>query len=268
MPRMSHERSAHYGREELADELLAVLEHAFGVDLNEADLRGVDQFHLGGHVAIEALLDGLTLDGGATVLDVGCGIGGVARAIASRFRCAVTAIDLTPEYVRAARALSDRVGAGTGISFEVADALSIPYPDDGFNASIVVHVGMNISDKAALVDELHRVTKPGGYLAIYDIVRLTDAPLTYPLPWTADVATDHIDHADTYVAALAASGLTIQHQIDRTTLVLEAIQRNASDPPPVNLGHLMGPEWPTMFGNLRAALNAGVVAPVEIVAHT
>ena len=40
----------------------------------------------------------------------------------------------------------------------------------------------------------------------------------------------------------------------------------AAGPPAVHLGHLMGRDWPTMFGNLRAALEAGIVAPTQITA--
>lgn len=258
---------SHYGSPALGHELLSALEAAFGDSLDAAALRGVDQFHLGGHRATEALLDGLHLTSDDHVLDVGCGIGGVARDLRSRFGCTVTAVDLTPEFVDAARLLSGRVGADDGITFEVGDALDLACADGTFAAAVVVHVGMNIPDKAAMLAELHRVCRPGATVAVYDIMRRTDAPLAYPLPWTTDETTDCVESEDTYRSAMAAAGLELVSSADRTELVLEVIGQAASNPAPVNLAHLMGSAWPTMFGNLVTALRDGTVAPVELLAR-
>ena len=261
---VSSEVTSHYGSSDLGRELLAALDRAFGDSLDAAALRAVDQFHLGGYLATAALLDGLDLHAGAEVLDVGCGIGGVAREIVTRFSCSVTAIDLTPSFVDAARLLSDRVGVGSEITFEVGDALEMPYEDRRFDAVVVVHVGMNIRDKASLVAELGRVVKPGATIVIYDIVRLTPAPLSYPLPWATSESMDFVEGLDAYTEAVSGSGLALAGSIDRTELVFDAIERTAANPTPVNLANLMGSAWPTMFGNLVSALRDGTLAPVEL----
>jgi ubiquinone/menaquinone biosynthesis C-methylase UbiE len=263
-----NEVASHYGSTELGRELLSALDRAFGDSLDAAALRSVDQFHLGGYLATEALLDRLELRADAEVLDVGCGIGGVAREIASRFSCSVTAIDLTPSFVEAARQLSDRVGVDPEIEFETGDALEMPYEDGRFDAVVVVHVGMNIRDKASLIAELHRVAKPGATVVIYDIVRLTTAPLGYPLPWATSESMDFVEPQDAYIEALSRSGLVLASSIDRSELVFDAIERMAANPAPVNLANLMGSAWPTMFGNLVAALRDRTLAPVEMAVLT
>lgn len=257
----------HYGSAGLGDRLLSTLEEVFGDSLDSAALRGVDQFHLGGHRATAALLEALDLSSHSEVIDVGCGIGGVARDLRSTFGCTVTAVDLTPEFVDAAKQLSRRVDAVSGITFEVADALDLPYPDGRFDAAVVVHVGMNIGDKASMAAELRRVCRDGASVVIYDIVRRTSAPLTYPVPWASDATIDFAATEAAYRSALAAANLDLQGSIDRTDLVLDVIERSAADPAPVNLAHLMGQEWPTMFGNLVAALREGTLAPVQITAR-
>lgn len=264
VPVIEKQVTSHYGSAELGQRLLLDLERAFGDSLDATALRGVDQFHLGGHLATAALLDGLDLRSDADVLDVGCGIGGVARDIRSRFSCAVTAIDLTPSFVSAAKALSDRVGMGAEIQFDTGDALDMPYENERFDAVVVVHVGMNIPDKARLVAELRRVTKPGAIIVIYDIVRLTDAALNYPLPWAASESMDFVDFQEAYVEALSESGSALAGSIDRSSLVFDAIERAAADPAPVNLANLMGDGWSIMFGNLVAALRDRTLAPVEM----
>lgn len=259
-----NEISAHYGSDDLGSELLSALDRAFGDSLDAVALRSVDQFHLGGHAATEALLDRLDVRADAEVLDVGCGIGGVAREIASRFSCSVTAIDLTPSFVEAARRLSERVGVGTEITFDVGDALAMPYAGGTFDVVVVVHVGMNIEDKAAFIAELHRVAKPGATLVIYDIVRLTAAPLSYPLPWATSEGMDFAAPQSAYIEALSRSGLSLRSSIDRSQLVFDTIERTAANPAPVNLANVMGSGWPTMFGNLVAALRDRTVAPLEM----
>ena len=178
----------------------------------------------------------------------------------------MTAIDLTPAFVDAARMLSDRVGVSAGVTFEVGDALDLPYEDGRFDAVVVVHVGMNIQDKGALVAELHRVAKAGARLVIYDIVRRTEARLAYPQPWAGSSSMDFAEGQDAYEAALHGSGLELQRAVDRSDLVFDAIDRMQANPAPVHLANLMGSEWPTMFGNLVTALRAGTLAPVEMTA--
>jgi hypothetical protein len=48
---------------------------------------------------------------------------------------------------------------------------------------------------------------------------------------------------------------------------MAALARAAANPPAVSLVHLMGPRFPTMIGNLRAALVDGTVSPVQITAR-
>lgn len=259
--------TSHYGSDALGERLLGALDVAFGGSLDATSLRGVDQFHLGGHRATEAMLDSLDLGSTDHVLDVGCGIGGVARDLHARFGSAVTAIDLTPEFIDAARALSEKVGAGDGITFEVGDALDMPYPDRHFSGAVVVHVGMNIASKEQLFAELHRVVGPAAPVVVYDIVRRTDAPLSYPLPWASSAAIDFVDHQGAYEDAIRSAGLTLGGSVDRSDLVADAIERAAADPPRVSLADLMGSGWPTMFGNLVSALEAGTLAPVQMTAH-
>jgi cyclopropane fatty-acyl-phospholipid synthase-like methyltransferase len=69
------------------------------------DLAAVDEFHIGGRQASEDLLGQLDRSPHHHVLDVGCGLGGAARLVASRYRSRVTGIDLTDEHVETGNAL-------------------------------------------------------------------------------------------------------------------------------------------------------------------
>jgi ubiquinone/menaquinone biosynthesis C-methylase UbiE len=70
---------------------------------------------------------------GMYVLDVGCGLGGSSRYLAAECGCRVAAIDLTPNFVEAARILTARCGLAERIEFQQANALALPFPDGTFD---------------------------------------------------------------------------------------------------------------------------------------
>lgn len=258
----------HYGRTGIFDEIIAQLEAAGRrpAELGRDDLAGVDEFHLGGRRATDELLDRLALEPASQVLDIGCGIGGAARAIAGRVGATVHGIDLTAEFVETARRLSDATGLSDLTDFRVGTALDLPFDDARFDVVTMLHVGMNIADKSALACEMARVLRPGGRVAIYDVMRLSDGSIEYPMPWASDERTSFLSPPSTYVEALTAAGFEPTTPENWTDLVREAIRQAQLAPPAVHLGHLMGAEWATMFAHLGAAMSTGVVAPIQIVA--
>lgn len=104
---------------------------------------------------------------GERVLDVGCGTGSLAFAVPSHAQvAAVTGIDPVESFIAAARARNpDR-----RFSFDVGDALALPYGDASFDraySSLVLHF---IPDTARAVAEMRRVVRPGGTVvaAVWD----------------------------------------------------------------------------------------------------
>lgn len=110
------------------------------------------------------------LPAGATVLDVGCGIGGSARILARDYGLDVLAISISPGQIARARQLTPP--DLTRCRFDVMDALSLALPDgsasSGFDAVWSVEAGPHMPDKQRYADELLRVLRPGGLLAIAD----------------------------------------------------------------------------------------------------
>jgi 2-polyprenyl-3-methyl-5-hydroxy-6-metoxy-1,4-benzoquinol methylase len=97
-----------------------------------------------------ALVDFVVEHGGASVLDLGCGLGGYSRALAERGR-EVRALDVVPEYVERARAL--------GVEADVYDGERIPLEDGSVDTVILLEVLEHLDDPRSLLQEARRVAK-------------------------------------------------------------------------------------------------------------
>ena len=118
----------YYTHEKLEEKIMGVLRSA-GKNVEQLradDLAAIDEFHLGGLEATEALVEFMQLRPGMHLLDVGCGIGGPARYFAGR-GCQVTGIDLTEEFVRVAESLTRLVKLDQKVTFRQASAFELPF---------------------------------------------------------------------------------------------------------------------------------------------
>jgi len=144
----------HYTQSNLERAIFEALEAA-GKDPNQLtlpDLAPIDEFHIRGREATEELASEIWLDSEKHVLDVGCGLGGPSRRLASQFGCRVTGLDLTEEYCRVAEVLSKRLGLDQLVSYIQGNALEMPFDDATFDVVWTQHASMNIPDKVGLYD--------------------------------------------------------------------------------------------------------------------
>lgn len=100
------------------------------------------------------------------MLDVGCGVGGSSRHIARKFGCAAQGITLSPVQAARAGELSAAAGLAGRVRFDVADALQQPFADGSYDLVWSLESGEHMPDKARFVNELARVTAPGGRVII------------------------------------------------------------------------------------------------------
>lgn len=238
------------------------------------ELAPADEFHIGGRQASEEFTDQLGLTGNEHVLDVGCGIGGTSRFIASRFGCRVTGVDLTPEFIETGTALCKWVGLDEQIELHQGNALSMPFTEGSFDAAIMLHVGMNIADKAGLFSEVYRLLRPGSVFGVYDVMKTGDGELKYPVPWSSVPDTCALATQAQYVAALQQAGFDITEVENRREFAAdffdETRERMAAaggTPPPLGVHIAMGESAPAKITNMVENIAAGCCAPVEIIAR-
>lgn len=263
--------AGHYAVADLEQRLLQAAAAA-GKDperLQPDDLAGADEFHVGGRAATEVLASGMPLAPGQRLLDVGSGIGGPSRYFASRHACHVAGVDLTPEYVRVAEALATRLGLADRLAYHCGSALSLPFEPASFDGAYMIHVGMNIADKIALFREVRRVLKPGAFFAIYDVMRLSDGEHAWPVPWASGPKASFLASPGDYVRMLTAAGFRPGEPVSRLEAGLAAMQAmanraKAGAPSPVGLQIVMGASAGEKSANIRDAMMAGILAPMEI----
>ena len=266
--------SGHYTRGGLEETILQAAAR-MGLDpdcLNAIDLAAVDEFHVGGLDATRELATQMELASGLHILDVGSGIGGPARYFASQHECKVTGVDLTEEFVQVARSLTRRTKLDNRVDFVQTSALDLKFDAGTFDRAYMIHVGMNIADKAGVFREVRRVLKPGGKFAIFDFVRAGDAPITYPVPWASSGEMSFVVHKGSYRDALESAGLHVERERARTAFAIEFTERMIAraaqnGQPALALHLLMGNLAPVMIKNVLAMMKQGVLEPMELFAR-
>ena len=237
------------------------------------DLAPVDEFHIGGRLATDNLIDQLNFSEEHHVLDVGCGLGGASRYVASKFKSHVTGIDLTPEYIETGKVLCSWLNLDGDITLEQGSALSMPFQDNMFDGGYMLHVGMNIDDKQSLFSEIYRVLKPGAYFGVYDIMRQKEGDLLYPVPWATKSSISKLSTPDQYKKALNDAGFELFEERNRRNFALDFFKQLRAKteanggPPPLSLNTLMQESAAEKIENMIENIAANLIAPVEIVAQ-
>ena len=240
--------------------------------LSAADLSAADEFHMGWRAATAALAKDLGLGRGMHVLEVGSGIGGPSRFFASECGCRVTGIDLTDEFVQVAQELTRRCGLSDLAAFRQGSALDLPFAPGTFDAATLIHVGMNIQDKAALFRSVRKALKPGALFGVYEVMRAGEGEIPYPMPWAQTAETSFVETPDVYRELLQQAGFTIEREVNRRDFVL-ALAKEMKEKvaihgaPPLGLHTLMGPASRERLGNVMAMAERGTIAPIAIIAR-
>lgn len=261
--------AGHYGGEDIRNRIRTAIEAA-GLDpakITIDDLAQMDEVHTRGREATAEIASLTEFTPDLHVIDVGCGVGGPARFLASQFGCRVTGVDLTAAFIDAANYLTDLTGLTNQVSFECASALDMPFEPASFDLAWTVQMQMNIADKTALYGEIHRVLKPGGRLVFQDIVKGPDAEIILPVPWASEQQHSHLVPPDDLRKHILDAGFKEVVWRD-TTDAQKAWSRAQAEKPPgekplLGIDLVLGPDAKTKRINSGRSLMAGAIGFVQ-----
>lgn len=228
------EVAIHYAAGGPLDRVRAALEKLApgGAPISLDQLDGFDDFHTAGRMATVRMADLLDPAPGDVVLDAGAGLGGPARYLADRFGCRVVGIDLTPQFVAIGQLLNERTGMGDRVDLRVGDITAMDLTDASIDHCWTQHVAMNIADRDGLYREIHRVLRPGGRFALFDVIDGGGGELILPVPWATKPEHSHLVSGEMLRTLLETAGFRVDVWDDPTQEMVEVLRAMLAGPPP------------------------------------
>jgi len=251
---------AHYSARDIEERILAAI-RAAGLDpeqrLSPDELGALDHFHTGGIRASRELIELAQIRAEDRVLDIGAGLAGCARLLASAPGCRVDCIEMSPDFCAGAELLNRLTGLEERIEVHKGSALDLPFPDDSFDVVWMQNVGMNIADKRQLYGEICRVLKPGGRYAFQEMAAGETATSYFPLPWATDPADSCLISTEAFRSILEENGFIAELFEDTSEAHLNSSTVNSA-PSPLTLGVYVD-NLAQRAGNARRSLEEGQV---------
>jgi ubiquinone/menaquinone biosynthesis C-methylase UbiE len=123
------------------------------------------EIHRDRHVAVLEWIDDLTLASGCRVLEVGCGAGFMSIALAQR-GLRVHGIDTVESMIGQARQHAAEAGVVNLLSLDIDDVYDLAFEDESFDLVIALGVIPWLERPERAIQEMARVTKPGGHVIL------------------------------------------------------------------------------------------------------
>jgi len=258
---------AHYSASDIEARILAAV-RAAGLNpdqpLSPEELGALDHFHTGGMRASRELQELAQIRGEDRVLDIGAGLAGPARLLASVLGCRVDCLEMSADFCAGAALLNRLTGLDDRIEVHRGSALELPFADDSFDVVWMQNVGMNIADKRKLYSEIYRVLKPGGRYAFQEMAAGDVAASYFPLPWATDPADSRLVSAEEMRSVLGESGFIVELFEDTSDEHLRRTAANATPAAPGQLGLAVYVDnLAQKAGNARRSLEEGQVRLVR-----
>ena len=127
---------------------------------------------------MERLAERAHFSRGASVLDIGCGLGGSAFWLADRFDCKVTGMTISPVQARMANKKAKARGLSDRVHFEVEDANQWQPQPESVDMVWIMESSEHFRDKKEFFKRCASVLKPGGILAVCAWLRRDGPPIS------------------------------------------------------------------------------------------
>ena len=212
MSNYEHKISNHWINRDNYKNLMTTLERG-GASVDDLDidkLSSRDQMHAGLLDATKTFVEWIDLKPGSSVLDLGSGLGGSARFLASACNAAVTAVDLCPELNEAAARITRHLGLDDMIDHHCMDVTApCDLKTGGFDLVWIQHVDMQVANKSDLYTCAAEHLAKGGRIVWHDWLAGPGGPVIWPLFWSTDGEISFLADREEFTNLLKSSGLEI-----------------------------------------------------------
>jgi tocopherol O-methyltransferase len=158
------------------------------------------------------------IDAHCEVLDVGCGIGGVACHLAGRTGARIRGLTPNAAQIELARELARTTRTEQRVAFDRGSAGELPYDDASFDVVLFFESPCHFPDRARFFSEARRVLRPGGRLAGEDWLATEGLDREASERWIRPVceswAIGSLGTLSLYAAGMQAAGLAVREAVD------------------------------------------------------
>jgi ubiquinone/menaquinone biosynthesis C-methylase UbiE len=117
---------------------------------------------------VVAVLQSLGVAPGSRVLDLACGKGGVAVAVADQLGVRVDGVDAFEPFVAAAQALAAKRGVSRSCRFQQGDIRGLLLQEERYDVALLLSVGAVLETYERTMEGLRRLVRPGGFIVVED----------------------------------------------------------------------------------------------------
>jgi len=157
---------------------------------------GLTVIHPGGLKATRMLVDALSITSESRVVDIACGKGSSAIYLAKNWGCRVVGIDIATDLIQVARDNARREGVSAKVTFQVGNAMELPFPDNSFDVALSQAMLVLVEDKVRTIKEAHRVIKEGGRAGWLE------------LSWKREINADFMDKVSNVLCAYCMTNVS------------------------------------------------------------
>ncbi|WP_437973702.1 methyltransferase domain-containing protein [Sorangium sp. So ce295] len=183
--------------------------------------------HVGGAPFVLELAEACGVRPSDHVLDLGSGIGGPARLLASRYGCRVHGVDLNPQRHSDAMELTRLTGLETTVTFTCADIMALT-PEPAYSVVWGQNSWIHTADPVRLLELASGWLIAGGRVAFEDTCLGRDPGSLQEENWLdtlSDVWRSSFVSAEKWRDAFVSAGLRVVVEVDVTTPFIEHYQK-------------------------------------------